>query len=160
MKLGKWVSKGRHANKRIYTVTLEERATCPKTCKHWYDCYGNTMPFAHRFKYDSYLIKRMDKELAYLNTRKYGVLIRLHVLGDFPDLKYVEHWDEWLDKYKNISCYGYTAHSPKESIGGRIALMNENRWDRWSIRFSNYPRRKAVALVDCVGIRHQSQYYS
>ena len=39
VKLGKWVSKSRHAGKRMYTVTLEERATCPKTCKHWYDCY-------------------------------------------------------------------------------------------------------------------------
>ena len=150
VKLGKWVSKSRHAGKRMYTVTLEERATCPKTCKHWYDCYGNTMPFAHRIKYDKYLIRKMDKELAYLNTKKDGVLIRLHVLGDFPDLKYVEHWEQWLDKYENISCYGYTAHSPKESIGGRIAIMNEQRWDRWSIRFSNYPRYKLSANSDVV----------
>ena len=147
-KLGKWVSKGRHTGRRIYTVTLEERATCPKSCVHWYDCYGNTMPFAHRLQYDSHLIKKMDKELAYLNTKPYGILIRLHVLGDFPDIKYVEQWVKWLDKYPNIACYGYTAHSPKESIGDRIAQMNRDNWDRWSVRFSNYPRYKLSANSD------------
>ena len=38
----------------------------------------------------------------------------------------------------------------KESIGGRIAIMNEQRWDRWSIRFSNYPRYKLSANSDVV----------
>ena len=114
---------------------------------------GNTMRYVRSRSFD--MIATLSNAWIdnYLNASNSGVLIELHVLGDFPDLKYVEHWDEWLDKkYKNISCYGYTAHSPKESIGGRIALMNENRWDRWSIRFSNYPRYKLSANSDTIFI--------
>ena len=145
IKLGTTVTKGRHTGKLMYTVTFEERATCPTYCKHWYDCYGNTMPFAHRIQYDKHTIKKMDTELSILNNKKQGVLIRLHVLGDFPDLKYVKQWEKWLDKYPNISCYGYTAHNPKDSIGDRINRMNTKYWERWSIRFSNFPKYKFSA---------------
>ncbi len=33
-KLGKWVTKGRLKGARMYTVTFEERKTCPKSCFH------------------------------------------------------------------------------------------------------------------------------
>ena len=49
-KLGKRVTKGRYAGFPMYTLTLEERATCPSACEHWADCYGNNMPFGHRFE--------------------------------------------------------------------------------------------------------------
>src|SRR5262249_24811065 len=32
------------------TLTLEERATCPTTCRHWRDCYGNKMHRAQRWQ--------------------------------------------------------------------------------------------------------------
>ena len=34
-KLGKVVKVGRLQGARIFTLTLEERATCPTTCAHW-----------------------------------------------------------------------------------------------------------------------------
>lgn len=33
----------------MYSLTLEERATCPTDCEQWDNCYGDNMPFAHRF---------------------------------------------------------------------------------------------------------------
>jgi hypothetical protein len=50
IKLGKKVTKGHLKGARIFTLTLEERATCDSECEHWLDCYGNNMPFGHRFK--------------------------------------------------------------------------------------------------------------
>ena len=47
-KLGKRVTKGKLAGFPIFTVTLEERATCPRSCIHWDDCYGNNMMNATR----------------------------------------------------------------------------------------------------------------
>ena len=42
------VKKGKFAGYVIFTLTLEERATCPRDCFHWDNCYGNNMAFAHR----------------------------------------------------------------------------------------------------------------
>ena len=49
IKLGKKIVKGKYTNYKFKTLTLVERETCPKDCIHWGDCYGNYMPFAHRF---------------------------------------------------------------------------------------------------------------
>src|SRR4051812_29502603 len=42
-KIGKRVTKGRYKGFFIFTLTLEERATCPSTCLEWKTCYGNSM---------------------------------------------------------------------------------------------------------------------
>ena len=34
----------------MFTLTLIERETCTNECEHYYDCFGNNMPFAHRFE--------------------------------------------------------------------------------------------------------------
>ena len=62
IKLGKRVTKGKLAGFPIYTVTLQERATCPTSCIHWHDCYGNNMMFAVRYNADDSLIAAMDSE--------------------------------------------------------------------------------------------------
>jgi hypothetical protein len=41
-KIGKAVTKGPRRGWPIFTLTLEERATCPRTCKAWGFCYGNS----------------------------------------------------------------------------------------------------------------------
>jgi len=48
VKLGKRVTKGKLAGFPILTLTLEERATCPASCIHYADCYGNNMMNATR----------------------------------------------------------------------------------------------------------------
>jgi hypothetical protein len=49
-KIGKRVTKGRYKGFFIFTLTLEERATCPRTCEVFGACYGNGMPYAQRIK--------------------------------------------------------------------------------------------------------------
>jgi len=92
-KLGKFVSKGRHKNKYLYSLSLEERKTCPTSCFHWKTCYGNNMPFAHRFRASKNLLVRLHKEIKLLSIKhKEGILIRLHVVGDFYSVAYVKFW--------------------------------------------------------------------
>jgi len=38
MKIGRDVRKGKFRGYWIYTLSLEERATCPRSCHHWSDC--------------------------------------------------------------------------------------------------------------------------
>ena len=138
-KLGKAkIVKGRHKNKFIYSLSLEERKTCPKSCFHWKTCYGNNMPFAHRFTADNNLMKKLDNELNLLSKKhKEGILIRLHVVGDFYSVKYVKFWKKMLGKYNNISIFGYTARTPYSEIGKEIVNLRNKIWDRFSVRFSN-----------------------
>ena len=49
-KLGRLVTKGKFKGYKVFSLTLEERATCPTSCERWGDCYGNNMPFAHRLQ--------------------------------------------------------------------------------------------------------------
>ena len=49
-KLGGLITKGIWRGLPLYSLTLEERATCPTTCAHFSDCYGNNMRYAHRFQ--------------------------------------------------------------------------------------------------------------
>ena len=69
VKLGKKVTKGKLAGFPIYTVTLQERATCPASCIHWHDCYGNNMMFAVRYNADADLIAAMESELHVLQEK-------------------------------------------------------------------------------------------
>lgn len=126
-KLGKKVTSGTHKGMPIYTVTLEERATCPETCKHWADCYGNNMPFATRYKADEAFRALMWEELEELNRKhaKTGFLVRLHVLGDFPDMDYVNLWEHALDMFPALYVYGYTAHPASSDLGARIAVIRD-----------------------------------
>lgn len=133
-KLGRRVSKGRYAGMPIYTLTLEERATCTTDCEHWHDCYGNNMPFAHRFRHGPDLLDRIRADLDRLDGRPY--LLRLHVLGDFYSPEYVAFWAEQLANRPDLHIYGYTRYHPGHPIGDAIAALVS---DRFAIRFSMLP---------------------
>jgi hypothetical protein len=136
-KLGFVVSRTAWTGKRLYSLTLEERTTCPKSCHHWEDCYGNNMPFAHRFKTNglSNIDIILEREIETLLAKhKHGIVIRLHVLGDFYSVDYVNFWIEMLEKHPKLCIFGYTARSPEKLIGQAIAKMNES--DRCVIRQS------------------------
>ena len=140
-KLLKTVTKGRFKGYEFLTLTLVERETCPSDCYHWDDCYGNNMPFAHRFSAEdqNLLQKRIYEDL--LNSSNQLLLIRLHILGDFFNVKYVKFWSIMLNTFKNIAIYGYTANN----INSKIALSRDiakeiiklNRSEDSHIRFSN-----------------------
>lgn len=140
VKIGRDVRKGHLKGYWIYTLSLEERATCPTSCAHWRSCYGNAMPFAKRVDHtDPLFLPTLEAEIEMLLKRhKTGVLIRLHALGDFYSVEYVDFWRRMLAEHPNLSIFGYTARSTGEPIGKAVDWMNA-RSDRSMIRFSNMP---------------------
>jgi hypothetical protein len=103
------IQKGAWKDFSMYSLTLEERATCPSTCHHWADCYGNNSFRAQRFQNDEFLIPRLEAELNVLAVKHPGgFVVRLHILGDFYSPQYVCFWEKALEKYP-LYIYGYTA---------------------------------------------------
>jgi hypothetical protein len=47
-KIGDEILKSKWKGFPVWTLTLEERATCPRTCQHWRSCYGNKISLAAR----------------------------------------------------------------------------------------------------------------
>lgn len=126
----------------MYSLTLQERTTCPTTCEQWDNCYGNNMPFAHRFDHtDPAFLSSLDAQLKKLSIKHQGegFVVRLHVLGDFYNDVYVKWWAAMLDKYPDLNAFGYTHHDPQSHIGHLLGIMNGQRPDRWVIRFSDDP---------------------
>lgn len=107
-KIGKKMVKGDWKDAAFLTLTLTERETCPASCIHWNDCYGNGMRFAHRMSIIG-LMTAIEKQLTNLPADK-EYIIRLHILGDFFSVAYVAFWDRMMDKFPNIKIFGYTAH--------------------------------------------------
>lgn len=134
VKIGSHVTKGSLSGAAIYTLTLEERATCPRSCAHWLDCYGNKMHWPKRITPDDGFLPRLAGELAGLAERHEQFLVRLHVLGDFYAAEYVAFWRAQLRRLGGLHVYGYTARKGCE-IAQAIDEMNAH--PRASIRWSN-----------------------
>lgn len=155
-KIGGEIRKGTWAGFPVYTLTLEERATCPVACRHWRSCYGNHMRWAKRVRHGAQLEERLGHELAILQSRHpAGFAVRLHVLGDFYSTDYVALWAGFLDRFPALHVFGFTARI--DGIGDPIAhalvRLVMARWERFAIRFSN-------ALIDecsTVTIEHPRQ---
>lgn len=136
-KLGSEVRKGRWAGFPIYSLTMEERATCPKSCHHWTSCMGNNMPQARRYRHGGQLDDRIRAGLWDLDRRHpAGYVIRLHQLGDFFSTGYVALWREALDRHPLLNVFGYTAHDPMSDIGCAIRYTRMAFRDRFAIRHS------------------------
>lgn len=137
-KIGGRIVKGKWAGMPVYTLTLEERATCPQSCKQWEDCYGNKMNWSQRLIAGPALEERLGNELADLATdHPRGFVVRLHVLGDFYSVEYVQKWLAWLIRFPALRVYGYTAWPPETRIGALLAEVAARQWDRFAIRQSN-----------------------
>lgn len=136
-KLGAKVTKGRWKGFPIYSLTLEERDTCPRTCAVWATCYGNNMPFATRILDDGTLTRRLWGELASLNAEHPdGFVVRLHVLGDFNSVEYVDFWRQALADFPALNIFGFTARYAPDPIGAALMLLVAAEMDRFVIRFS------------------------
>ncbi len=136
-KIGRRILKGPWAGLRIYCLTLEERATCPRSCHLWSECYGNAMHLARRHRHGRALEQRLDTELWMRHAmHPDGIAVRLHVLGDFYSLEYVRRWAAWMHDLPLLHVFGFTAHPRDSEIGARVAALNERHPDRWAIRFS------------------------
>jgi len=147
-KLGAVVQKGAWRGMPIYTLTLEERATCPRTCKVWSTCFGNSMNFAERIEHGPELEEGLDVELRYLaRQHRRGFVARLHVLGDFYSVAYVKHWACWLALIPQLHVFGYTAWQPDTEIGAAVRNLRTAQWDRFAVRTSGAPAGEPRTVV-------------
>ena len=136
-KLGGLITKGRWKGKYLYSLTLEERSTCPRYCHHWDDCYGNNMPFAHRFDVSPDLLPAIHGNIVRLrNKHPMGIVIRLHVLGDFYSPEYVNFWAEMLEAWPNLCLFGYTARWGDDTQYAIHTQLNRGYPSRCVIRYS------------------------
>lgn len=135
-KLGRRVAKGKWSGFEIYTLTLEERRTCPRTCTEWRSCYGNRMQWSIRQPAGGELEEKLFVELGDLQKKHPGgFVVRLHILGDFYSADYVRRWGEWLDQFPALHVFGYTARQ-NDDIAAALAELVNTRWDRFAIRSS------------------------
>lgn len=133
-KTGAVVKKGRWRGRKIRTLTLEERATCPRQCENWSICYGNATPWARRLVHGDDLEFLLYEEIKRI-SEKHALVIRLHMLGDFYSLQYVEFWRAMMRRF-DIAVFGYTAHPADSKIGAALAALADEMWERFSMRFS------------------------
>lgn len=153
-KLGERVEKGAFKGYALYGLSLEERATCPDDCSIRGACYGNGMQMArrHRIDTESYFYGYLESEIEQLLAdEQYGLLIRLHVLGDFPSVEYVAFWADMLSAHEKLACYGYTHRRAKswggDEIGEAIQNLKDQFPDRFRIRWSGEVSRADGAVV-------------
>jgi len=138
-KLGDKVTVKMWKGMTMYSLTLEERATCPSECEQWDNCYGDNMPFAHRFDHtDRAFIYFLDDQLSLLNDKHpEGFVVRLHVLGDFYSQRYVMQWKKWLRNFGNLHVFGYTHCALNSLEGVEIEKGLLEFPTRWRIRSSD-----------------------
>ncbi|MBM2293801.1 response regulator transcription factor [Sulfitobacter pseudonitzschiae] len=122
---------------RIYTLTIEERATCPTSCSLWSACYGNSMQFARRWEHGQPLMDKIEAELDTLLGLYERILVRLHVLGDFWSVEYATFWRQMLARHRGLHVFGFTAHKPGSSIGTVIRETRAAHPTRYMIRHSD-----------------------
>lgn len=135
-KIGGDVLVGRLKGAKIFTLTLEERATCPRSCDEWRSCYGNAMQHARRWSHGPALEARIKEEIQYLCRVHEKVLVRLHVLGDFYSLEYASLWAWAMSAQNNLTVFGFTAWKPGTEMGDAISGIRDTYPDRFMVRHS------------------------
>lgn len=138
-KIGAVILKGKWAGYPVYTLTLEERATCPP-CVHKLNCYGNNSPFSRRIKHGPQFEWMLEREVAGLElAHPLGFAVRLHALGDFYSWGYVNLWRTLMERHQALHVWGYTAHIDADGdvIARTLAIMVREFWPRFAMRFSN-----------------------
>ncbi len=121
----------------IVTLSLEERATCPRSCGLYRECYGNVMPHARRWEPGPELEAQIREEIAMACAKNDRVLVRLHVLGDFYSVEYLQMWAELLDLHDNLFVFGFTAWKEDSQIGNGIRWLREQAPRRFMVRTSD-----------------------
>lgn len=154
-KIGGQVRTGKWQGMPIYCLTLEERATCPSDCQLWRSCYGNGMNWAHRFEHGPRLELILQNEVKTLaRHHEDGFVVRLHILGDFYSVEYVDCWAHMLAQHKELRVFGYTARWRRDDpIAQALLKLAFDNWDRFAIRFSNAP----VETASTITITHAAQ---
>jgi hypothetical protein len=134
---GKIIKKGKWKGQPMYSLTMEERKTCPTDCKMWAKCYGNNMYLAKRYKHGEELNGNILNQLIELGE-KYpkGFVVRLHILGDFYSIAYVAFWARMMIRFPQMTVFGYSARN-SGAIHKALKNLRYKYLDRWYIRFSS-----------------------
>lgn len=154
-KIGDQITKGRWKGFPVYTLTLEERATCPSSCDHWRSCFGNQMHLARRIEHGAALEQRLSHDLVRLQAaHPGGFAVRLHVLGDFYSVEYVRLWAKFLKAFPALHVFGFSARWQREDpIAVELVRLVIAKWMRFAVRFSNAPADECST----VSIEHPGQ---
>ncbi len=155
-KIGGEILKGKWKGFPAYSLSLEERATCPRSCFHWRSCMGNKMHWTDRVQAGSDLEWRLEREVALLDIdHPNGFAVRLHNLGDFYSTTYVELWRKLLERHSALRVWGYTARwdVKADPIAAALFQIVQGHWDRFAIRFSNAP----FATRSTISVEHPYQ---
>lgn len=151
-KTGAFVAKGPWRGMPIYTLSLEERATCPRSCDLWRSCMGNAMPYAARYAHGQPLVDALGRDLARLSgEHPQGFVVRLHVLGDFYSEAYAQFWQRAAAAHPRLHAWGYTHHAAASRIGRRLVWLNERHPDRFAFRFS-VPSTEPIAPMQATTV--------
>lgn len=135
---GKLIQKGRYRGRPLYSLTLEERATCWPGCPNLAVCYGDNMPFAKRYTPGPSLEAAITTDVQRLSTiHPGGFVIRLHVLGDFYSVEYVELWATLLRDFPSLCLFGYTHWPADHPIGAAVTSLAQWFPDRVAFRRSD-----------------------
>lgn len=139
-KTGFRVEKGMWAGMPIYTLTLEERASCPSYCHMLRGCYGNSMHLARRHRLGLDFEMRLAGELREMaDARPQGFVVRLHILGDFYRAAYVELWRRMLSDLPLLHVFGYSRRESGGPDGDIFTLLEGVKQDfptRFRVRWS------------------------
>jgi len=135
-KIGGVVLVGPLKGARIVTLALEERKTCPASCKLWDSCYGNNMPRLIRYNEGPALEAKIVMEMISLCERHDKVLARLHIVGDFYSTEYLQLWADLLDRFPGLHVFGFTAWTEDTTIGKGVAWLREQDPQRFAVRTS------------------------
>lgn len=147
-KLGDRVVKGAWSGMPIFHLTLEERATCPRSCHAFGACYGNGMQMAKRHAHGPALEAAIDQDLRDLaRAHPAGFVVRIHTLGDFYSIDYVHRWARWLVEIRALHVFGYTAWPVGTAIGDALRELSRRWWDRFAMRFSGRFGGPAAAVT-------------
>lgn len=161
-KIGSHVEKGMWKGMPIYTLTLEERATCTPTCEHFRDCFGNKMHWSIRWRAGKELEDLIPSQLLTLSKKHPGgFVIRLHVLGDFYSVEYVNLWKRMMKIIPQLHVFGYTrwrksmgkAPSERPFVALSIEQLNNLYPTRWRIRWSELGGEMGTKSVEDVTLK-------
>lgn len=134
----KIVQKSKWKGQPMYSLTLEERATCPP-CEHYLDCYANMLMWGKRQSTDGLELRLYSQLVDISNKYPKGFVVRLHIAGDFYSAEYVKFWEQCLKDFPQMTIFGYTARIGKhndEDIYEELKRLIYKYQDRFLIRFS------------------------
>jgi hypothetical protein len=83
----------------------------------------------------------LQREVALLDIEHpRGFVIRLHVLGDFYSVAYVNFWRTLIERHPALHVFGYTArHDKSDPIASALIALAHDCSNRFAMRFSNAP---------------------